>query len=475
MSLDLSQPRDVTFLVLFAALALFVLHSPKLAVLVMLAVIYANLSEIGIRRFDAPSILQVMVLFFVAVIARQILLERTSRIVVAPIFWCIGLYAAAIVWSSLDAVSVRGADKVLAQLIVDVMLVYIIVTFVTSDDMLRRSVWVLVGTGAVLAAIGLAQVATESHDFDYYGLAKVKHAHIHGKIFQPRLSGPLSDPTFYAQSLAVLLPLAFYRVIAEPTRFVRGLAAAAFLVILLALVLTYSRAALLVAGVIMTTVLIHIGLKFRYWLMLSAIAVLALLIAPSDLIGRFASLGQLVGVERQAVFTSESALQQRKLYMAAAVEMFREQPYLGVGAGNYGTEFPNSPVYFDEFITSYKQTGIRRSAHSLYLEIAAETGIAGLLAFAAIIAAVAYSLIRAYRHFAAEGEREAKLLVASIGFAVASYLATSLSLHSSYLRYWWLLVALSIAAERIASRQAGTRSAGVKPAGGPATGDLPRG
>jgi O-antigen ligase len=150
--------------------------------------------------------------------------------------------------------------------------------------------------------------------------------------------------------------------------------------------------------------------------------------------------------------SEDSSFRQRQEMMASAREMFLDHPLLGVGAGNYQARFDEYAGRLGTTLRSYENFGQARYPHNLYLEILAEMGLAGLAGFLAIIAATLTSLRTAYRSFLAAGAVRSANLTASIALALIAYLATSLFLHGTYIRYLWLLVALAAAARRVALR-----------------------
>lgn len=64
----------------------------------------------------------------------------------------------------------------------------------------------------------------------------------------------------------------------------------------------------------------------------------------------------------------------------AALAIFQKHPLLGVGWGRYADEYFRYIYYTDAY-----STGIRMGAHNLYLEMLAESGLAGIAAFALLV------------------------------------------------------------------------------------------
>lgn len=138
------------------------------------------------------------------------------------------------------------------------------------------------------------------------------------------------------------------------------------------------------------------------------------------------------------------------MLMRTAVEMFSDNPLLGVGAGNYTTNFDRYAPGVGSNVSSYEGFGKRRFPHNLYLETAAELGIAGLFLLIVLVAtAVVYAAV-ASRNLKARGRWRTSRSAAAIAISIIGYGTTSLFLHGDYMQYLWLLVGLSIAAKQIA-------------------------
>jgi O-antigen ligase len=129
-----------------------------------------------------------------------------------------------------------------------------------------------------------------------------------------------------------------------------------------------------------------------------------------------------------------------------ALEMFLDNPFIGVGAGNYP---PLYPAYS-------QQLGVTAVAsefypHNLYLQVLAETGALGLLVFLPAVFGPLLALERtrrATRSSTPEGSEWNELAFGS-EVALACYLLSSTLLHGSYPRYLWMLLALVVAASQL--------------------------
>jgi O-antigen ligase len=143
------------------------------------------------------------------------------------------------------------------------------------------------------------------------------------------------------------------------------------------------------------------------------------------------------------VSSADGAIRGRMTQMIAAAHVFADHPFIGVGTGMYRYY---SQQYGRE-IGLKAVTGTIR-AHDLYLEIAAENGIFGLMCFLLIVFITLRNLARVRRYWLKKSPDLANL---ATGFwlALLSYMTTGIFLHISYIRYFWFILALCGATSQI--------------------------
>jgi hypothetical protein len=113
---------------------------------------------------------------------------------------------------------------------------------------------------------------------------------------------------------------------------------------------------------------------------------------PAPLAGRVASIGaslRLFDAGTAAVTPANFAAVERMAQIQAGWRMFRLRPLTGVGPGNFSVVYPEVAVG-----TWYASRG---HAHNVYLHIAAEAGLVGLLAYLALIGGVVTQAVIAVR------------------------------------------------------------------------------
>jgi O-antigen ligase len=186
-----------------------------------------------------------------------------------------------------------------------------------------------------------------------------------------------------------------------------------------------------------------IRLRGLAWL---AAGVLLCLVAVPQYRTRLVTIPSAVSIlssDEMAGDKPDGAVRGRATAMLAAALVFVDHPVIGVGPGtfpHYASRYGN-PVGF-------RQLEFGRRAHSLYLELAAELGILGLLCFGAILFVTLRELLRT-RMLHLRDRPEVAGLATAYALALIAYLATALFLHLSYIRYFWLVMGLAAAATRL--------------------------
>ena len=436
---------NLTALVVLAALlgavvfVVAVLAWPDIATLAVLLLIYTNAPVVGAQFHGVPYLVAALVPALLLVPILDRLVFGAGSLVLPPTLPYIGAFVLVEILSTLLSADPAAASVELFRVLTEGLLLYLlVVNAVRTVPLLRLAMVGLVLAGAALASLSVVQILA-APDADFFGFAQIEgrgFAAAEDAAIQPRANGPIGEKNFYAQMLLALLPLAAALWRGGGAR-MRLLAGASGAVITLGIVLTFSRGAAVAAGIL---VLAAVGLRMvrpRVVAQLALVAVLAVALVPNYA----ARLSTLTGIGGALEVTEDvdPVLAQRANDILAATAAFADHPFLGVGPGmfqanyrEYATRVAGLPGDLDY------------AAHNLYLEIASETGVLGLLAFGGVIGMTLLLLVRARRAAAAEPS----LVAMADGFilVVVSYLATGLFLHVSYQRYIWLFLALACAA-----------------------------
>jgi O-antigen ligase len=125
------------------------------------------------------------------------------------------------------------------------------------------------------------------------------------------------------------------------------------------------------------------------------------------------------------------------------LRVWESHPVGGAGAGNFSSvsvdyvqEVDN--ISFGQFIISQRP----KPVHNTYLELLADLGIPGLLAFLAIAAGSVSAALRAARTYEGLGNAGAELMSRCVGMAVIAELAGAFFITATPLKLLWVILAL---------------------------------
>jgi len=429
-----------------------VLAWPDAATLAVLFLIYTNAAVIAVQVHGLPFIVGASVpLALVVPLLRYVIVERRGVVVHPALgaifaFFLVNVFGA--LFSSNPAVSTA---KVTTLALEGVVLYVLLLNAVRSERSLRYATWTLLVAGAFLGGLSAYQQVTGDFDNTFWGFAQVSDAafgtgveRLGGEVEQPRLGGPLGQQNRYAQIMLMLFPLGLFRFWGERSPALRLAALGSTLLITLGMALTFSRGAAVGLALLVAMMSLMGYIKPRQLLVVLMSGALVLVAVPQYTV-RLSSLGvAFTGLfadpDTAGIAGADGAVQSRLTEGLAAALMFADAPILGVGPGMY--------KYF--YQTYAQRVGIRvlagtREPHTLYLGVAAENGLLGVLALGGVILLTLLPLERARRRWASRNP-DRSALMAGYFFAVVAYLATGLFLHFAYIRYFWLMMALAGAA-----------------------------
>jgi putative inorganic carbon (HCO3(-)) transporter len=425
-----------------------------LPVLAFFFLFWANIAVVATRYHGVPQVVASSIVVLLAIpIARYMVVER-QPLAVTPVLPLVFAFLAAIALAAALSKDPSVSRAPVVTFLTEGLLLFVLVSnAVRTTKTLNRVLWTLILAGAFMGGISIVQELTHNYGNDYGGLAQVDRYGTGGgfnvapsdaaaKVLRPRLGGPLGSENRYAQILAVVLPLALIRAFREPKRRRRLLAGAATLLITGGLLLTFSRGATVAVAATLILMALLRELPVRHLLVVFAVVTGFVLLVVPDYVTRVRSLGAVTSLSSSdSTSRPDASIVGRQTENLAALHTFLDHPIVGVGPG----------VYFKEYSREYaNRLGLRyleseRRGHSLYLELAADTGLIGLGAFLAMVGSTLVLLYRSARRWRADNPERA-MVASSILFGLFAYLACGAFLHLSYQRYFWALLGLASAA-----------------------------
>jgi hypothetical protein len=321
------------------------------------------------------------------------------------------------------------------------LLAVLLAAMLDSRRAVSRAIYSLVGAGALIGALNCHQFLTSSFDRKYLGFSAARFQHLYDQVDGYRAVGPVTDPNYHAQFLLPLLILALERTWnARGRRRVAATAAATCLAG--ALALTYSRGALVVLAASLVPAIVA-AVRWRVQALALAltlgVAAAAVAVAGAPLLARARTV-LVTGVEQPL---DEGAFSGRLSENLSALHMLRDHPWNGIGLGCY--------VYrYQEYASRLgMDPRPHRSAHNLYLEVAAETGTFGVIGLFTLIVSLFTIVGRSHRALLADGDLDGAHRAAAVAMALAAFLAAALFLHLSFQSMLWVLLAIGFATPQL--------------------------
>ncbi|MBA3534340.1 MAG: O-antigen ligase family protein [Ardenticatenales bacterium] len=448
MVLALASPAKLLVVVIGMLGVLGTIVQAEVGLLSLVFMTYTRFSDILVHYHGAPSTAKLFVALLVgSIVLRWIFYGQqpkgwqlsTTLIVIYGLVGFSSLIYAADYWRAQEAVS---------DYVKDGLIVIIITILLQRADTLRRVIWSLLATGIFMGTISAYQYLTSSFDNNFWGFGQAAVMHIIGESNDFRISGPVGDPNFFAQILLVLVPLALDRMWGEQQPGLRLLAAWAMAASTLTILFTFSRGAFLALMVVLAMTLIRRPPRPIVLFLTVAIVFPMLQFIPAGYTDRLSTLTAALPIIGGGEAKSEVSFRGRTSELTVAWLMFMDNPITGVGLDNY-------PVHYQRYS---RRVGLdprreARAPHSFYLQIAAETGLMGLVTLGGILWIMIRRLGYAERDFASIGMRNSAGLTASFTIGVVGYLAGAVFLHAAYPRYFWLLFGIGLAIPQVAKNE----------------------
>lgn len=243
-----------------------------------------------------------------------------------------------------------------------------------------------------------------------------------------RLFGLSQDPNIFAAALVVFIPIPLLFIFFEKTFWRRVFWLTIFGCFVIAVMTTFSRGGALSLGFVM--LLFIIKKRRHHGVLISSLVVLIilLLLIPSELWERISSISNI---------RNDASIRERLKLIIHAGYYFLNHPIFGIGLGNF----------FEESIRFISR---HQPAHNMYLEVAAETGIFGLIAFLGIIWITVRYLKQSQKMFFDKRENRLALLSEGLKLGFYGFLFATLFLSLQQDTLFWAQLGLAGALRSIA-------------------------
>jgi O-antigen ligase len=330
-------------------------------------------------------------------------------------------------------ISLGGIDSYAAAITsCIILLVYFLVSnLIRTEKWLRRCVFAFVGSGTVVAALGVIQYIM---GFARDGWIDTTYfADIYG-----RATSVFENPNYLAAYLVAVLPFALYCAATRKATKERRLYVLSAIMILACIIFTWSRAAWLAAIIcVVIFSMIYTRKTFRYIFAVLFTVPFMPFVLSKNVITRFVSIGDL----------ADSSTLYRVYTWKGSLEIIKDYFWSGIG---YGTSS------FAEIYPVYAYAGIESAvhSHSLYLQILISMGIGGLICL--LIIAFLY-IQKSLEYINQPCTNESRLFAAASFVCILALLAMGLFdfIWYNYTIFFvfWMVAALGVACIRHGNRE----------------------
>jgi len=208
----------------------------------------------------------------------------------------------------------------------------------------------------------------------------------------------------------------------------------------LGLLATNSRGSLL--GLCFGLFVFSLGLTLKQglWFLGSLVLVglIAVVVVDPETFSHFETI---IGFASSGGEVADKSTEGRLASWAVAISLFKENPFFGVGVGNFSLYYQDRAL---ELGLIFRGEG--RSTHSLYLEFLAEQGIVGLTFFMFILGVAAWSIISGARLARRANDELTSRMLLAFGAGMAGYMFAMTFLQDSFPRALWFVIALALEA-----------------------------
>jgi len=369
-----------------------------------------QLQELHLARNLAFGIL--LIWGFHVIIYRDFKITKAPQNILIAVFFLIGLLSTFKEFDYSFPFFLEVSSKALA-------LYFTVANLIKTRKQLLFLVWFLVFINFISAIVGIYQ-----------------YTHHIGVFYEPegilRISGFAEDANVYAMDLVISIPLAIALVYACKRVSVKAMLTGIILIIVVATILSFSRAGLMqLATVMFLSVGMRMIKKNKFIGILTMVIMLAAAIplVPQKYWERASTITQF----------SDPAIGKRLAGWKVGTDLFMENPLSGVGFGMFRYE------YFMKSITSSDvRFKMGLDAHNLYIHTAAETGVFGLTFLVLLIIVTFKYLHDARKRFLSKGDQIMGEVSSALQISLLVYLLGGMFISYLQLLIFWIIIPLAV-------------------------------
>ena len=442
--LKLSSSQTLIILVIeyfILMLGLLFAQKPSLGVLVLIAVLpFERLPSLEIAGYTV-KINQLIIAATGLAYLIFIIRNKSFKLRAPEIFWWLMLFLVSLMVSAVGAENLTRTALVFGFTLLAISGYFLIVQLIDNIKKLKLALNIIFGVIVVISLFGLYQYLG-----DKYGLSTswtgLRLEYTHLVLSFPRIQATFIEPLFFANYLIFSLSITAVLFVSDQIKMKWYFLAIFFVILLTDFLLTSSRGAAI--GLAASFLLILIFKLKSFWSIKKLIFIISVFaITSGSVLILLGPAAKQFFVHSQAPIksTNEPSSQERLSNYQLARKAFLEHPIIGLGLGNFGT-------YYNQQTKTTAPTW--RIDNNQYLEILAETGTIGFLAFAGLLVVIFIKSFQAY-FISKDKWLKAVILGAICGFM--GILVQFNFFSTLYIIYIWAFLGFLVAAQKIANLQ----------------------
>lgn len=284
--------------------------------------------------------------------------SREREAIWSPVKKWVWLYAAIYLLSTFTSVTVSGSLKGGLLTTAFILFALVLQSAVRRERETDWLVYVIVAVGAFVSLYGIYQYVTGAS-----GAAAWLDESMFSSL-SVRVYSTFENPNMLSAYLILVTPLAFSACFTAKTQSGKTLAAAAFLLMLAAMVLTFSRGGWL--GILFAAAIFLVMLDRRFLFLGLALLAAMFVVMPQSVVSRFTSIGNM----------ADSSTSYRVAIWKGTLLMLKDYWFCGIG--------PGTAAFRTVYPTYSYASALAQHSHNLYLQTVCDCGVCGLFTFLAV-------------------------------------------------------------------------------------------
>jgi len=353
----------------------------------------------------------------------KVLLDKDFKFVYSPVNMFLNIFMLIYFISSLVSYDIGTSLKIGLLLLCFMLFYYVIINTIKTKKQLNVMIALFAIVGLLIATYGIYQYV--------FGGSFASSSFVDKKMFEDinaRVSGTFDNPNVMGEYLLLVLPLLFTYFFKFKGFRPKLISLCCIGVAVIALALTYSRGCYL--GLIVSCAVFLLLISIKFILLFIAGAIALPFVLPKSIMNRLTSIGN----------TEDNSTSYRISIWKGAIALIKDYWYRPIGQGSEA---------FNSVYPYYALNGVSAEhTHNLFLQIAVETSMFGLLSFVALIFRIFQSLFSSIKNCT-----DMNIKYSLIGFvsALSGFLVQSMFDNTWYnnriVLVFWIFVGLSQSAK----------------------------